>query len=181
VETKNKAGPTGPAFARHGVGNGFNGENESIWNHLESKIESAMAALRDPRWENAAQHLAAGKHGEGRTLAEEAAEIAGYDPVASSFKSNARKFIQHPHIRVRVAEIQKAGAALASVSAGSLILEADEARVKAMRERAGAAAAVSAIVCKAKLAGVWRERSELSGPNGGPVPLTNITPTEAAL
>jgi len=138
-----------------------------------------MGALRDPRWENAAQHLAAGKHAPGRTLAEEAAEIAGYDPAGSSFPANARKFAQHPHIRVRVAEIQKDGAALAGVSAGSCIREAEEARMKAMRERSGAAAAVSAIVTKAKLAGIWKDKWEGSGPDGHPIPVS-ITPREAA-
>lgn len=141
-----------------------------------------MGALRDPRWENAAQHLAAGKHGPGRTLQEEAAEIAGLDPAASSFKSNARKWCQHPHVRIRVAEMQKAGAALAGVSAGSLILEAEEARQLAMSPRVAApAAAVSAIVAKAKLSGIWKEKWEGSGPNGGPFALVNITPTEANL
>ena len=141
-----------------------------------------MGALRDPRWENAAQHLAAGKHGPGRTLAEEAAEIAGYDAGGSSFSANSRKFAQHPHIRVRVAEIQKAGAALAGVSAGSLIIEAEAARELAMDRKIGApAAAVAAVICKAKLAGIWKEKWEGSGPNGGPIPLVHITPTEAAL
>ena len=79
-------------------------------------------------------------------MQEEAAEIAGYDPAASSFRSNARKWCQHHHVRIRVAEIQKAGAALAGVSAGSLILEAEEARQLAMSPRVAApAAAVGAI------------------------------------
>ena len=40
----------------------------------------------------------------------------------------------------------------------SLIAEAEAARVKAMSERGGAAAAVSALTAKAKLAGMWREK-----------------------
>jgi hypothetical protein len=141
-----------------------------------------MGALRDPRWENAAQHLAAGKHTAGRTLFEEAAEIAGYDPTGSSFKANARKFCQHPHIRVRVAELQRAGAALAEVSAGSILLELEEARRLALSSKVMApAAAVSASVAKAKIAGIWKERFEGSGPDGGPLPLVTITPTEAKL
>jgi hypothetical protein len=138
-----------------------------------------MGALRDPRWENAAQHLAAGKRTTSRSLQEEAAEIGGLDPQGKSFKSNARKFCQHNHIRQRVAEIQQAGAALAGVSAGSLIVEVDQARSKAMREKSGASAAITASVVKAKLAGIWRERSEMSGPNGEPIPVA-ITPREAA-
>lgn len=139
-----------------------------------------MGALRDPRWENGAQHLAAGKHAPGRTLYEEAAEIAGYDPDGSSFKANARKWSQHQHVRVRVAEIQRAGAAMAEVSAGSILLELEEARGIAKKVNAPAAM-VSASVAKAKVAGIWKDKWEGSGPDGGPIPLVSITPTEANL
>jgi hypothetical protein len=40
----------------------------------------------------------------------------------------------------------------------SLIAEAEAARIKAMSERGGAAAAVSALTAKAKLAGMWRDK-----------------------
>jgi hypothetical protein len=40
----------------------------------------------------------------------------------------------------------------------SLIAEAEAARIKAMSERDGAAAAVSALTAKGKLAGMWREK-----------------------
>ena len=40
----------------------------------------------------------------------------------------------------------------------SLIAEAEAARAKAMSEKGGAAAAVSALTAKAKLAGMWREK-----------------------
>ena len=40
----------------------------------------------------------------------------------------------------------------------SLIAEAEAARVKAMAEKGGAAAAVSALTAKAKLAGMWRDK-----------------------
>ena len=46
----------------------------------------------------------------------------------------------------------------AKVTIESLIAEAEAARVKAMAEKGGAAAAVSALTAKAKLAGMWRER-----------------------
>jgi hypothetical protein len=39
-----------------------------------------------------------------------------------------------------------------------LIAEAEAARAKAMSEKGAAAAAVSALTAKAKLAGMWRER-----------------------
>ena len=47
---------------------------------------------------------------------------------------------------------------LAQVTIESLIAEAEAARAKAMAEKGGAAAAVSALTAKAKLAGMWRER-----------------------
>ena len=42
----------------------------------------------------------------------------------------------------------------------SLIAEAEAARVKAMAEKGGAAAAVSALTAKAKLAGMWRDKGD---------------------
>jgi hypothetical protein len=53
---------------------------------------------------------------------------------------------------------QAVGAELAAVTVQSLIEEAEEARIKAMESPNGAAAAVSAITAKAKLAGLWREK-----------------------
>ena len=49
-------------------------------------------------------------------------------------------------------------AANAKVTYESLIAEAEAARVKAMAEKGGAAAAVSATTVKAKLAGMWRDK-----------------------
>jgi hypothetical protein len=46
----------------------------------------------------------------------------------------------------------------AKVTIESLIAEAEAARVKAMSEKGGAAAAVTALTAKAKLAGMWREK-----------------------
>jgi hypothetical protein len=46
----------------------------------------------------------------------------------------------------------------AAVTVQSLIDEAEQARIKAMESANGAAAAVSAITAKAKLAGLWREK-----------------------
>ena len=51
-----------------------------------------------------------------------------------------------------------AAAANKQVTIESLIAEAEAARAKAMSEKGGAAAAVSALTAKAKLAGMWREK-----------------------
>lgn len=139
-----------------------------------------MVALRDPQAERACQHLAAGFRlsdeeradrglAADATLTEEAAAIGGLDPRASSFKANARKFRQRKAIKQRLAEIQYEGAALASTSVGSLIVEAEQARAMAMHLKEPSAAN-SCIQTKAQLAGLWRNKVEASGPGGVPLP-----------
>jgi hypothetical protein len=128
-----------------------------------------MGILRNSLHEAAAQHLAAAKAEEGHSLIDEAAIMGGLDPLGSSFKANARKFCNRKDIKKRVQEIQLAGAIMAETSVASLIVETDDARLKAMREKGGASAAVAAIICKAKLAGLWIERGELAGKNGAPL------------
>src|SRR5215831_12322454 len=59
-------------------------------------------------------------------------------------------------------------AANAKVTIETLIAEAEAARVKAMSEKGGAAAAVSALTAKAKLAGMWREKVDQHN-TGSPV------------
>ena len=49
-----------------------------------------------------------------------------------------------------------------------MIAEAEAARAKAMSEKGGAAAAVSALTAKAKLAGMWREKVDQHN-TGSPV------------
>ena len=44
------------------------------------------------------------------------------------------------------------------VTLESLIADAEAARTKAMAEKGGASGAVSALIAKAKLAGMWREK-----------------------
>jgi hypothetical protein len=56
----------------------------------------------------------------------------------------------------------------AKVTIESLIAEAEAARAKAMSEKGGAAAAVSALTAKAKLAGMWREKVDQHN-TGNPV------------
>ncbi|MGH6878781.1 MAG: hypothetical protein ACREHV_15575 [Rhizomicrobium sp.] len=89
------------------------------------------------------------------TPQEEAAALGGLKVDGKSFKANARKFC-HRTIGRRVIEIQRAGAALASISVGSLLVEADVALTGAFEDREWSAAN-SCIVTKAKLAGCWPE------------------------
>lgn len=127
-----------------------------------------MSVLRNPRYEAAAQHLAAGKADDGRTLQEGAAELGGLNPAGKSFKANARKFCRRKGIQARVAEIQLAGAELAAISTGSLLVDANTAFDGAVEDREWSAAN-SCIQTKAKLAGLWRDKVVLTGPDNGPV------------
>ena len=60
-------------------------------------------------------------------------------------------------------------AANAKVTIESLIAEAEAARMKAMSEKGGAAAAVTALTAKAKLAGMWREKIDQHNTGTGTV------------
>jgi hypothetical protein len=79
-------------------------------------------------------------------------------PVIVSIVGNAARLSANEHVKNRVQEIQSIGAERAAVTVQSLIEEAEQARIKAMESQNGAAAAVSAITAKAKLAGLWREK-----------------------
>jgi hypothetical protein len=94
-------------------------------------------------------------------------------------RANAATLARKKHISVRVAELQEeqlaihqqataAAAANKQVTIESLIAEAEAARAKAMSEKGGAAAAVSALTAKAKLAGMWREKVDQHN-TGSPV------------
>ena len=107
-----------------------------------------MGELADPQYERFAQELAAGNTADG------AYEAAGY----RKHRGNAARLSANESIKDRVREIQAAGAERAAITVQSLIEEAEQARIKAMESSNGAAAAVSAITAKAKLAGLWREK-----------------------
>jgi hypothetical protein len=118
-----------------------------------------MPILTNPKHEAFAQALARG------TSASAAYVKAGY----KENRHNAATLARKEHILTRVGELQEEqlaihqqataeAAASAKVTIESLIAEAEAARAKAMSEKGGAAAAVSALTAKAKLAGMWRER-----------------------
>jgi hypothetical protein len=118
-----------------------------------------MAILKNHRHEVFAQALARG------SSAAAAYVEAGY----KANTGNASTLKADKSILKRVAELQEEqlaihqqttaeAAANAKVTIESLIAEAEAARVKAMSEKGGAAAAVTALTAKAKLAGMWREK-----------------------
>lgn len=113
-----------------------------------------MPVLKNARHELFCQALSQG-------MTQDAAyKAAGYQPN----RFNAHRLNTNEHIRTRVAELQGRNIAkqdeIAAVSLASLVSEAEAARTKAMAEKGGAAAAVTALTAKAKLAGLWIERSE---------------------
>jgi phage terminase small subunit len=107
-----------------------------------------MGEIQNSRHERFAQELAAGNP------ADAAYEAAGY----RKHRGNAARLSTNEHVKDRVKEIQAIGAERAALTIHSLIDEAEQARIKAMESQNGAAAAVSAITAKAKLAGLWREK-----------------------
>ena len=88
--------------------------------------------------------------------------LAGY----RENRSNAARLRANQDIQKRVAEIQSLGAELAAITVETLIAEAEAARSKAMSEKGGANAAVAAITVKAKLAGLWLDKTALTDPSG---------------
>jgi hypothetical protein len=128
-----------------------------------------MPVLNNPRHEAFAQALACGMS------ASAAYAEVGYRP----HRHNAATLARKEHISVRVSELQEEqlaihqqataeAAANAKVTIESLIAEAEAARMKAMSEKGGAAAAVTALTAKAKLAGMWREKIDQHN-TGSPV------------
>jgi len=85
---------------------------------------------------------------------------AGYKPN----RHNASALKTKQHISNRVSELMQRNVdkqdEIVAITTESLLAEAEAARVKAMSEKGGAAAAIQALTAKAKLAGKWIEKSE---------------------
>lgn len=108
-----------------------------------------MPVLQNARHEKFAQEIAKGK-----TQAE-SYELAGYKPS----EHHASRLASNGKVQARVAELQGRGAERAAVTIESLISEAEAARAMAMKTEQPAAA-ISAITAKAKLAGLWVEKTD---------------------
>jgi phage terminase small subunit len=121
-----------------------------------------VTALANPKHERFAQELAKGKP------ACEAYVIAGYKesrPAASRLSTNV-------NIVARVAEIVDRGAIRSEVTVASLIKEAGEIQAAAMQEKQLSAAS-AALTIKAKLAGLWVDKSENTNRNVDPARVTD--------
>lgn len=117
-----------------------------------------MPVLKNPKHERFAQELAKGKS------QIEAHETAGYKPD----DGNAASLANRPEVQARVQEITGRGALRAEVTVASILSELDEVRELAIGLEQPAPA-VSAIMGKAKVAGLLIDKAELSGKDGGPI------------
>ena len=125
-----------------------------------------MPALQNPKHERFAQELAKGK------TATEAYILAGYKPNdgnAATLKGNQR-------ILERVARLQSVASQRVEVTVASLIQEAGEIQAAAMQEKQLSAAS-AALTIKAKLAGLWVDKSENTNRNVDPA---RVSDTELA-
>lgn len=131
-----------------------------------------MPALTNPKHERFAQELS-----KGRTQLEAYTE-AGYRPddgAAARLSGNVR-------IKTRVAEIAERGAIRTEITLASLMAEAAEIQAGAV-EAKQYSAATAALTAKAKLAGLWVEKSETENVNTNYVvssdPVDNVEDWEA--
>ena len=112
-----------------------------------------MPRLGNEQWELFAQGVA-----KGLTLTK-AYEKAGYE----AHSSNAARLIGNDSVSNRVAELQELAAQRTLVTIEKLTDELEEARELAMRDDKGAAAAVSAVMAKAKLHGLDVNKLDIKG------------------
>lgn len=90
------------------------------------------------------------------------------DTKPLSVNQSASKLMADPNVASRVAELRKP-----AVEAAQITLASHLERLRSLSEAAEASgqmsAAISAEVARGKASGLYVERTELSGPNGGPV------------
>lgn len=131
-----------------------------------------MPALQNPKHERFAQDLAKGMS------ASEAYVSAGY----KESRSAASRLSTNVNILARVAEIKDRGAIRTEITLASLMKEAAEIQSAALKANQHSAA-VAALTAKAKLAGLWVDRSENENVNTNYVvsgePVENIEEWEA--
>lgn len=116
-----------------------------------------MTALANPKHERFAQELAKGK------TADEAYVIAGY----KENRGNAATLKANQSILDRVQELQTVASMRVEVTVASLIKEAGDIQAAAMQEKQLSAAS-AALTIKAKLAGLWVDKSENTNRNVDP-------------
>jgi phage terminase small subunit len=116
-----------------------------------------MPRLDNEKWELFAQGVA-----KGLTLTK-AYEKAGYELTKESAWANSSRLLSNASVSDRVAELQELAVQRTLVSIEKLTDELEEARELAMKDDKGAAAAVSAVMSKAKLHGLDVNRHKVEG------------------
>lgn len=112
-----------------------------------------MGILKNAQQELFVQNLVSGQ------ALNKAYSNAGYSPSNSA----GARLRYRPHVAKRVAELLSRGARKTVVTVEKLTEELEEARTLAMSDEKGAAAAVSAIMAKAKLHGLDVNKMEFNG------------------
>lgn len=124
-----------------------------------------MPVLSNAKHERFAQEIAKGKS------ASESYVLAGYkahDGNASTLRGNQK-------VEGRVAELLERAAIKVELTVADIVEELEQARkiaLSAATPQSGAAVAAS--MGKAKVLGLITDKSEVAGPNGGPIPFTAI-------
>lgn len=127
-----------------------------------------MAALTNAKHERFVQELTKGKS------QVEAYEIAGYRPSRSA----ASRLAEDVNICKRLAELQERAAVRVEMTVADILEELEQARQIAIKAQTPQASAmVTATMGKAKLLGMITDKGEISGPNGAPIPITEIRRT----
>ena len=119
-----------------------------------------MPALKNQKWEMFAQGLVEGK------TAYQSYQDAGY----KENRGNCIRLKENESIVTRVQELQASHVRRHNATVDSLTNELEDARLSAM-DGSREAAAVSAIMGKAKIHGLGSEKYEHSGPDGGAIEL----------
>ncbi len=130
-----------------------------------------------PRLENEKHELFAQGVAKGLTFTR-AYEKAGYEATGMSASVSASRLLNDVKVSDRVAELQELAAQRTLVSIEKLTDELEEARELAMKDDKGAAAAVSAVMAKAKLHGL--DVNKIDAKVNGNINLT-ISPVDADL
>lgn len=121
-----------------------------------------MSALKNGQQEKFCQGVASGKQ------IFEAYQAAGY----TGPKSAASNLMKRETVKARLAELQERTAKKAVKTAADIIAQLDEDRQFARAEKAPAAA-ISATMGQAKVSGLLKDQVEHSGPDGGPIELSD--------
>jgi phage terminase small subunit len=99
-------------------------------------------------------------------------DAAGSKPVTANRR--AKELLDNGKIAARVRALQEIHQKRHEVTVDSITKELDESRIAATADKQHSVA-VAATMGKAKIHGLVTDRGELSGPNGGPIPITGVS------